>query len=194
MEVPSPIQEESGTTGTPTSRGTGTTASSTSRRQERPEEDLSRFSPMGAAVRHPPPPHGLTPVEEASMEDVGSSRGETGLPGGDGGATALRVLPSLELAGSPGFRYSIDVSPPLVSPSWQVTVMWQIPGTGTCRVERGGGALSGHAQVFLISTDFRGQQTPSTSVQPPFFGAMKSIRGIFADRYSTPIQTRIRGA
>ena len=49
MEVPSPIQEESGTTATatPTSRGTGTTSSSSNRRPDAEDDLLSRFSPMG---------------------------------------------------------------------------------------------------------------------------------------------------
>lgn len=69
MEVPSPVQEESGT---PTSRGTGTTTSSSSNRRQETHDDMSRFSPMGAAVRHSQI-SGLTPVQEASFEAVSSS-------------------------------------------------------------------------------------------------------------------------
>ena len=101
MEVPSPIQEESGT---PESRGTGTTSSSSNRRQET-SDDMSRFSPMGAAVRHSQI-SGLTPVQESSFEAVSSSNAEG--QGSVGGSNTF-LRPPAPAGPSNNLRCSMEV-------------------------------------------------------------------------------------
>ncbi len=102
MDVPSPVQEESGT---PTSRGTGTTSSSSNRRPETSDE-MSRFSPMGAAVRHSQI-SGLTPVQESSFEAVSSSNAEGQ---GSVGASNTFLRPPGLAGPSNNFRCSIEVT------------------------------------------------------------------------------------
>lgn len=102
MEVPSPIQEESGT---PTSRGTGTTSSSSNRRQET-SDDMSRFSPMGAAVRHSQI-SGLTPVQESSFEAVSSSNAEG--QGSVGGSNTF-LRPPAPAGPSDDYKCSMEVN------------------------------------------------------------------------------------
>ena len=114
MEVPSPIQEE-GSNGTPSSRGTGTTSSSSasSRRPGFAGEELgSRYSPMGAAVRQSQVT-GLLPVAEGSHE--GNVEQQAVLE------DALQQLPPLTVTETPAhglqaLSSSYDVSPtPIVS-------------------------------------------------------------------------------
>ena len=105
MEVPSPIQEESGT---PNSRGTGTTSSSSNRRQETPVgDDMSRFSPMGAAVRHSQI-SGLTPVQESSFEAISGSHPDRP-PSMEASNTFIHP-PTLSPHVSPHFRYNLNTA------------------------------------------------------------------------------------